>query len=518
MIPHRIILQSPQGEHILNTVKKLIASVLAGLLLATPVGCARHTETTADIGPLPSYNVSSTDASLSSWLTTEVSANPTVSPVPTPTPTSTPMPTLSPSPVPSSAPSEQPKSLSEDIFFSLCVPASMNDFLPEGLTFEKVLQSNIIKLDYSTGIHTTDLPRTHFGEQMTYFYEIGLYLEDAKYHMASFYKSEKTLLPLLQNYIDEHPDNHAYFSLIHEEVSYEFIIMDLLYKVSFETDEGAMELSTVPQSGEIYGRLRRNDGTVIGFAFSSERMTVAYYIPNEREMRVNFVKTTSDSATATLHRVSMENGISKELIAFIHLGPSYSYIVGNAAAFEEDRNANDRTVEVYDSTTGRYLGSGTTKHSDNEEYSYYSVPLYYFSGISNIRITGENQENVRLNEQETAVRFAFDTTESGETVSRWAIISVSQNILLRKKTYGHLLERYQWGDILLPMLVFKDVACDSFAEEFRQLNEIDLIDMRTDAEKSALTASFIGGIEVYEALDKNFTTESIEAFLRVEIV
>ena len=499
----------------MNTAEKLIASVLAGLLLATAAGCAGQRKTTVDGSLLPSPTVPPTDASVNSWLTAEPSADPTADPTPTPTPTTTSLPTPTPTATPSSTPSAQPENLSEEILFSLCAPASMDAFLPEGLTFEKVLQSNVVKLDYTAGVSIEDLPRIHFGKQMTYFYEIGIYLEDAKYHMASFYKSKEALLPLLQNYIDEHPDNHAHFSLLHEEVSYQFIIMDLLYKVSFESKEGVMELSTVPQSGEVYGRFRCDDGTVIGFTSSPERMTVAYYIPNEREMRVNFIKTTSDSATATLHRVSVKNGVSKELIAFIHLGPNYSYIVGNTSAFEEDRDTPDRTVEVYDSLTGKYLGDGVIEHLNGETRRYYLLPICCFSGVSFIRISSEG--HVYLNGQDTALRFIDGSSET-ETVKRLEIATVSRKILLQNKTYGHFLERYKWGDVLLPMLVFDDGIRDSFADEFSALNSIDLDDTRSDDEKAALADSFFAGIEVYETLDENFTTESIETFLRVEIV
>ena len=413
---------------------------------------------------------------------------------------------------------ENIKNLADKVLNSLLRMPDTESFLPEGLKLQNLVFSGNLP-DFSDFVNVSSIPARGIGKQLRVMYNSIINFQSGVTYLNKINSVLNALETIYQDFLNDNPDNCAVFEGNYENFSFRIELLDTSYFAVFRFVSAALEISYDAESQTNIGKIKITDGisakyeikdNFIKFALQATVANVGFL------SQIEFNKTANGVKGSFYEFIGAENA-SIKTSALIVVGEKYTSVIADKR--ESDDMIVEGEVEVYESQSGRFIGSEIKETLKAVDYDTMWFNLKDVQGISSVRIS-EERNDLNLN---TVYINGSETPFLPKKVGGLSLSMLSRRFDIEMKVmYFYVFDentgKFKEQKTEIPMLFVQRNFLDSFSEDVKEKNSKNGIVGETKITLSEAEKSFIDKIysvltEDYKLLKNQVTFSSVQKFL-----
>ena len=403
------------------------------------------------------------------------------------------------------------------------------EFLPESFRLnEDRAYKGAQTIDFTSAVSVTNIPTTGIGKQLDVVYGTVVKMQSLLGYVDTFYGSANTIAGLYQEYINAHPDNYREFEgqTSGGAIGFRIELDDMQYKLLAKIGPASLELTSDTENNGYTGRVQISDSNALKFEVGEDTLTIALNILNHAVTQLIFVRTGS---TVTCHMYETlyfgeNNTTIMETSALLTWSGNYVSVCGTNGDFF--LGSKGEVVELYDATTGKYLGSKVKETLSSIVYNTYWFNLSNMGGINTIRVINESHGNGTLNATSpytvylngSADMLAIRNVSAGLFDTNPKRYSRRYDIEM-KKTYYYTYdgEKFEKIEIEIPMIFVQEENYDTLAADILEKNSgLYITNNVPSTTTSRLDYYYESGLAAYEQIADLVTPQAIAEYVGVK--
>ena len=400
------------------------------------------------------------------------------------------------------------------------------NFLPDAFVPEKMAYTDIplSGADFATNTYVSAIASRPIGRQLNVLYD-GLAVADTALKAANvIFTAGETIISVYQNFIDENPDDIDSFTgetkIAGVDFKLRIILADDRVTLLAGNDTVSVKLVSDRSAAAEYrneGRIQISDGIALKYQMSDSALKMAMQFTMSGVgvlQQIEFTRE-GDTVRGALYEFYGAESVSVKTSAGVYSDKNVT------AIFSDKREKASMLIgtcaEVYDSETGKLLGSEVTENISRIEYDTFWFNLYDIPGIDSVRVTEEENLDNKLNANTVYVN---DSSAVFVPEFNGVLIKTSRHYDIEMKTVWYYVAvtddgetTYEKREATIPMLFVQRQNVNEFSTEVCDNNENITAAILPSSALSIITKMFDEYSPTYQKMKENVTFTEIVAFI-----
>ncbi len=400
------------------------------------------------------------------------------------------------------------------VISSLSTSPDVWSFLPEGLNKSNFVFDNPASLTYATPYNVSALPTNFIGKQLNVVYGVTNIFETALTYVKYFYDAANLIQIAYQAFINDNPNDYKSFSGNVGGLNYSIGILEDTYKINCTYGVVQFTLSSEIGSETTSCYVKLTDTTILKYDVTADSLNIAYSVLKVATAQLNFVREGDSCIGYVFHAEGYEDTVLSTS-AMIAYDENYTYVIGKKGDFANPLDKDNRVCEVYDSKTGKYIGSEVKEDATAVVYDTLWIPLTDLTGINSVSMiddmNGKNPDTIYVN--------GFITPFVAE-YNKVLGVKTSRQYDIEFKTvwvyeYDTTTEKYEKVKVKIPMLFVQRENLDTYLEDISSNNGgLTVTNTQSVADVFAIELGF-SMVEDYDVIKDVVTLDTIKQYLGV---
>ncbi len=382
-------------------------------------------------------------------------------------------------------------------------------FLPEAFGMEGLTVAGTLPT-YADFTPVSSIPRHYIGKQMNVVYGLLDKCDTALGYINQVQGALNVIQGAYQAFINDNPEGYSRFAGEAGGFSYELLTTKETYRLSAKLGSVEVMLASDLADKSYSARVQLTDSTVLKYEVKENHLKIAMNILNSAAVQIEFVRA-GEVTEGYLYEFLTVAG--KELVAtgaYLRSDADYTTVVGTKGDFIPTADA--RNCEVYDSKTGRLVGTEVSETLGEGKKSYDTL-WYALSELDGITSVKKLDEQNVLNPDTVWINGRSDSLHT-KTVS---LLDLSRRFDIEFKevcayTYDASEEAYTAVTFEIPMLFLQEGMAGDFAKDFSDKNGVSVTLSVSERDREAVAEGYHTLVNVYNKIKDAVTQADIAAW------
>ncbi|MDD4276239.1 MAG: hypothetical protein PHO33_04610 [Clostridia bacterium] len=403
--------------------------------------------------------------------------------------------------------------MATNIINSVLVLPDPWSFLPEAFALENKVYTGSTSLDFNTNfVNAYSIPQLGMGKQMNVVYDTMLNAEEILGYLNAFYGAANVVVNFYQEFINENPDNYASYEKNTEDFNFKITLTDTTSLILINYSSVAIELSYDETTNRCYGRIQLSDSNSVKYEMGEDYLKMAVNIMGLSLSQIEFVRD-EDEVLGYLYEFLGTSETNIKTSALIKIDDNYTTIISNKR--ETDDLVIEGNEELYDNTTGNFVGAEVKETVSSVQYDTMWFNLYNISGITSIRkedvTNGVNLDTIYVNNSLNSFVAKKVGGFSLKTLSRRFDIEMK---VMYFYTYDNETQNYTKNSIEIPMMFIQREYMSSFGLDAYTSNSNNGVTANleitlTSDELLAINDNYTNLLDLYTTIKANIAYQDI---------
>ena len=400
------------------------------------------------------------------------------------------------------------------VISSLSTSPDLWSFLPEGLNKSNFVFDNPESLTYATPYSVSTLPTNFIGKQLNVVYGVTDIFETALTFVKYFYDAANLIQITYQTFINDNPNDYKSFSGNVGGLNYSIGILEDTYKIDCTYGAVQFTLSSEIGSETTSCYVKLTDTTILKYDVTADSLNIAYSVLKVATAQLNFVRENGVCVGHIFHAEGYEDTVLSTS-AMIAYDDNYTYVIGKKGDFANPLDKDNRVCEVYDSKTGKYIGSEVKEDATTVVYDTLWIPLTDLTGINSISmiddIYGKNPDTIYVNGSSAPFEAEYNKLLGVKTSRQYDI--EFKTVWVYK--YDATSEKYEKVKVKIPMLFVQRENLDTYLDDISANNDgLTVTNNQSSLDVLAVEVGF-SLVEDYNAIKDLVTLDTIKEYLGI---
>jgi len=396
-----------------------------------------------------------------------------------------------------------------DIFNKMGSKPDVWEYLPTAFKPENRIVATSTLPTYENFTDISTIPTNYIGKQLNVVYTVLNKMDVALNYVSKVYDVLNKVGDMY-NSIFENSDGEN-IVLNAGEFNLTLILTQTKYEISTKISGVELYIFSNLTTNDFGSRIQLSESNVIKYNVTNSSIKMAYSILNSSVYQITLEKDSSDNVVGYIYEtLGLGETEIKSTSAYLTVKDGYTTVVGNKGDFIP--MSGGINCEVYENSTGNYVGSEVYETVKNSQYDTLWYNLKDINGITNIKkidkANGVNPDTIYIN-------------GSTETIhSMWvSYTNSSRRFDIEFKTvyafnYNAETGEYEKVEFEVPMMFIQESQQETFACDYEEKNpnsvEAGSISIKaTDATKNAVNYGYHVLVEEYRIIKDSVTYQSI---------
>ena len=319
-----------------------------------------------------------------------------------------------------------------------------------------------------------------------------------------------------QDFINKNPDNYKVFEGTWSIFGIRIELNEHTYTLLAKASGVTVELYSDLDNGLVSGRASVADKATVKFTFDDTSLRYAFSFGSLRTVDLQFIRN-EDATVGYLYETTGVGDTRLTTSSLISITDAYTVIVGNKGDFIVPGQGIN--VEVYDSGTGKFIGSEVYETVKLVDYDTVWYPLTSITGIDSVKVVFDqsdknnklNLDTLYINGSSTPFKPVFNSVLGVKTSRQYDIEMKKVTVF----TYDTAKEAYVENEIEIPMLFVQRDDLDTYLSDIKKENGLSATPVNTTGTlgELAISVAYTTHTEAYIAIKEAMTYEMTLAFI-----
>ncbi len=387
---------------------------------------------------------------------------------------------------------------------------SLDSHLPDSLKQENRL-STINNIDYSNNVLTNSINYNGVGKELNSVYFEFKTIESILNTVKPIYLLSDVIIASYKVYLATNPENPFTF-IDHEGIyTYELLLTENYLTLNITFNEMSVTLYTnFIDSNVIYGgEIKVDDNNIVKYELSDDKEVYAAKLLGINYSMYDVLKE-SDKTTITFYTYNGTENLGLEDKALIEITDNYTSIIGTKGDFVNPVSKNNRSVEIYDTSTGKLVAYQVLE--DLPVVGYYSttwLSLDYIDNLDSIKIEAPTSI------AKTSTSYINNKTDKFDT-DKGLVSQIRKYDFELKDQYFYQLDsdgNMTSSKVSVPLLFIS--TKELLDNQFSNLNNSNDSNLNSNINYYNVNSIYLGNINKYETYFNDMNQEDIIKYLGI---